>query len=147
LISRRREGGQVGHHAQVFRVEAATRVVRDDPDCADGLTVDVKGNQQPFLEDRLDGSPIGEVEFGMRAYHRDILVKDRAARAEVARCSSVYVRRPLPGDGAPVKIALPVAILQEAEAGGMRSAEAQGGVGESLDDILGRGRQRLRQSD
>jgi hypothetical protein len=23
------------HHAQVFRVEAPTRVVRDDPDCAE----------------------------------------------------------------------------------------------------------------
>jgi hypothetical protein len=46
-----------------------------------------------------------------------------------------------------VKIALPVAILQEAEAGGMRSAEFQGGVGKRLDDILGRGRHRLRQSD
>jgi hypothetical protein len=63
-ISRRREGAQAGHHAQVFRVEAATRVVRDDPDCADCRTLDVEGNQQSFLKDRLDGCPIGEIQFG-----------------------------------------------------------------------------------
>src|SRR3984893_3269295 len=120
LISRRREGAQAGHHAQVFRVEAATGVVRDDPDCADCRTLDVEGNQQSFLKDRLDGCPIGEVEFGMGAYHRDVLVEDRAARAEVSRCSSVYVRSPLPGDSAPVKIALLVALLQQAEPGGVR---------------------------
>src|SRR5271166_3565508 len=60
LVGGSREDAQVGHHAQVFRVEAATRVVRDNPNCAAGLTLDVEGNQQSFLKDRLDGCPIGE---------------------------------------------------------------------------------------
>ena len=54
LVGRRRESAQVGHHAQVFRVEAATSVMGDDPDRADGFAFDVKGNQQSFLEHGLD---------------------------------------------------------------------------------------------
>src|SRR6202043_127068 len=106
---------------------------------ADCLTLDVEGNQQSFLKDRLDGCPIGEVEFGMGAYHRDVLVEDRAARAEVARCSSVYVRSPLPGDSAPVKIALLVALLQQAEPGGVRMAQGKGGIRELLQNSVGGG--------
>jgi hypothetical protein len=63
LISRCRKGAQIGHQAQVFRIETATVVMRDHPDCAEGFTLDVEGNQQSFLKDRLDGCPIGEVEF------------------------------------------------------------------------------------
>ena len=63
LIGRCREGPEIGHHAQVFRIETATAIMGDHPDCAEGLALDVEGNQQSFLKDRLDGCPIGEVEF------------------------------------------------------------------------------------
>jgi hypothetical protein len=68
----------------------------------------------------------------MRAYHRGVSVEDGAARPEVARRSSIQVRRPLARDRAPVKIAFLIGILQQAEPGGVRAAQFQGGVGEPL---------------
>ena len=65
LVSRRREGPEVGHHAQVFRVETATLVMGDDPDCADGFTLDVKWNQQSFLQQGLDLAEVGKIALGV----------------------------------------------------------------------------------
>jgi len=39
--------------------------MRDDPDCADCFSLDVEGNQESFLKNRLDGFPIGKIDFGM----------------------------------------------------------------------------------
>ena len=147
LISRRREGAEARHHAQVFRVEAATCVMGDDPDRADGFALDVEGNQQAFLKNRLDsvpnrGSPVRDVSTPAPRS-----VKDRAARAEVARRSAVDVRSPLPGDRAPMEVALLVAVLQEAEPGRVRAAQGKGGVRELLQNSVGRRRHLPRQSD
>jgi hypothetical protein len=48
------------------------------------------------------------------------------------------VRRPLVGDGVPVKIPFFVCILQEAEPGGVRVAQRQGGISEFLQNAVRR---------
>src|SRR4029450_3264310 len=59
----------------------------------------------------------------MGTQKRDVAVQDRAARAEVARRSSVHVRSPLPGDGAPMEAFLSIALFQDAEPGGVESMD------------------------
>ena len=63
-ISRRREMGQIRHHSHVFGVEAAARIVRDDPDRSDRLPTHVERDQQPLFNAGLHGGEVLEIPFG-----------------------------------------------------------------------------------
>jgi hypothetical protein len=103
LVRRRCESAEVGHHAQVFRVESTAVVVGDYPNRADRFALNVNGNQQRLFNQRCCRGEVAEIAFGVRGQERCIAVQDGAARAIVARRTAALVRGPLPDDYGPVE--------------------------------------------
>ena len=146
LIGRRREGAEIGHHAQVFCVKAAGLVMGDHPDRPDRFASAVERNKNGFIKERCDFQEIGKVPLRMRKQQWHAMVQHGATRTEVSRRAGAQIWRPCSGDGAPAQISL-VALLQQAEAGRMGVAQGQRAVGELLQDAVGRGRHLRRQCD
>src|SRR6478672_8846343 len=112
-------------------------IMGHDPDCADGLLLDVKWNEQRFFQQRRDIAEVWKINLRMGTYERGVAVQDRAARPEIPGCSPVQVRSPLSCDGPPVEAFLLVGLLQEAEAGRMRAAQVQRRIREFLQNAAG----------
>jgi hypothetical protein len=68
----------------------------------------------------------------MGAQLSGVAIQNRAAWAEVPWRAAIEVVRELASDCTPVEIPLLVAIFQQAEAGGMRSADVESRVGKPL---------------
>ena len=140
-VSRRREVGQIGHHAQIFRVELAGLVVRQDPDRSNGLPTHVERDQQPLFHGGLHRGEVFEIPFGAREQQRGVPIQDRATGAEVAPRPLPQVRRPLPGHGWPAE-ALPIPV-DHADPRRVRAAQVQSGLHQVLQNVVRRRRHRL----
>ena len=146
LIGGRCELPKRGYNPRVFGVERPGFVgVRDNPDCADRFACHMKGNEQRFVNPRLDLGKVRKVPVQMRHQLDSVGIEDSSAGAEFAGRRTAKVRCVFPGKAVPAENLPAILLLKQADPRRLSPAQIQRCLNQLLQDLVGRIRQGLSQ--
>src|SRR5215471_20180520 len=99
--------------------------MRYHPNRTGRLSLGVKRHQQSFNDRRIDRTVI-EVPFRIREQERGVAVENDPRRGALAQRMIPYLGRESPSDCVPPEYACRAAWLQDADSGGMGTAQVEG---------------------